>query len=78
MLESQCRQLWELKTPEEPSHGGGKGGVVSRLLWVLIPGALPGSYIEYRWFFSDIVSREIESLRNNQKEILEIQRSKTL
>lgn len=48
------------------------GWVGSLEFCVLVPGALPGSHIEYQQFYSDVVSREIESLRNNQKEIPEI------
>lgn len=42
VLEAQCRQLWELKTPGGSSHQG-----TPTHLWVLLSGALPDSHSEY-------------------------------
>lgn len=42
LLEAKCGQVWELKTPERPSHS-----VDPTLSWVSPPGVYPGSHSKY-------------------------------
>lgn len=42
---------------------GGLGGGMLTLLWILPPGALAGLHTEYQQFISDIVNRDIKSIR---------------